>query len=117
MLKKGFVLLLAVLTVCALALTGCGMETKPTLPKLDLDGSELSGKVEYVNGRTCLLRVTEEDSHYDVDDLVYLTYSTITGGKAVSVGTEVRFSYHYTTDVAEFNGEPHITVNEVAIKE
>ena len=117
MFKKGFLLLLTVLSLCAMLMTGCGSDQKPTLPKLNLDGSELSGTVEYVNGRTCLLRVSEGDSHYDADDLVYLTYSAITGGKTVSVDNVVRFSYHYITDVSEYNGEPHITVNEVSVLE
>lgn len=114
MCKKAFVLTLAAVMICGMLLSGCGKE--PALPNIDLDGSTLSGKVEYINGRTCLLRIIMEDSHYDQEDLVYLTYSSISGDKAISVGDEVSFSYHYATDVAEYNGEPSITVNEVSVK-
>ena len=112
MYKKGLCLILAVVAVCGLLLTGCG---KPSLPSVRIDGSTLEGSVEYINGRTCLLRVTAEDDHYDEEDLVYLTYAAIAGDKTVSVGDRVKFSYHYTSDVSEFNGEPHITVSEVSV--
>ena len=112
MYKKGMSLILAVILVCGVLLTGCG---KPSLPSFRMDGSELEGTVEYANGRTCLLRLTVEDGHYDKEDLVYVTYSSIAGGKTVSVGDSVHFSYHYTSDVSEYNGEPHITVNEVSV--
>lgn len=113
MYKKGLRLIPAVILICSLLLTGCG---KPSLPSIRIDGSTLEGSVEYVNGRTCLLRVTVEDGHYDKDDLVYLTFmNTSAGNETVSVGDRVTFSYHYTTDVSEYNGEPHITVNEVSV--
>ena len=116
MYKKGLPLLLAAVLSVTL-LTGCGKTGAPmsVIPKLD--GSALEGTVEYINGRTCLLRLSSEDSHYDEEDLVYLTYATINGGMAVSVGSRVSFSYHYTSDVSEYNGEPHITVNEVSVLE
>ena len=50
------------------ALCGCNIleaGTPPTLPKLDYDSSILTGRVEFVNGRTCRITVLEGDSHYD----------------------------------------------------
>ena len=115
--KKFLSLLIAAATVVCLTLTGCGMDSNPTLPQLVLDGSELTGTVEYINGRTCRILITEEDGHYDAEDQLYLTYSTIAGSKAIKVGDTVSFSYRYTQDVSEYNGDPHITVNEVSVLE
>ena len=117
MKHKSLTLLIAAVMLVSLALTGCGSEEGPTLPELILDGSELTGTVEYINGRTCRILVTQEDSHYDAEDQLYLTYSAINGSKAIKVGDTVSFSYRYTRDVSEYNGDPHITINEVFVHE
>lgn len=114
MYQKRLSLLLAAVMVCAVVLTGCG---KPSLPALNLDESTLEGSVEYVTDRTCLIRVTAEDDHYDEDDLVYVTASKVSGADAVEAGDTVSVTYHYTTDVSEYNGEPHITVKEVSVRD
>ena len=64
--KKIFSLVLALLAMTALC--GCNileMGTAPTLPKLHYDESTLTGKVEFVNGRTCRISILEGDGHYD----------------------------------------------------
>lgn len=116
MCKKAFVLTLVAVMICAMLFSGCGMEQNPTLPSIDLDGSTLAGNVEYINGRTCLVRITEEDSHFDQDKVVYISYSSINGGKTIAIGDQVSFSYNYSKDVSEYNGEPHIAVNEAFIQ-
>ena len=63
---------LIALTLAALlamtALCGCNileMGTAPTLPRIHYDESALTGKVEFVNGRTCRISILEGDGHYD----------------------------------------------------
>ena len=112
-------------------LSGCGLietDNPPTLPKLDLDSSKLTCTVEYVNGRTCRVTVVNGDSHFDgpyvnrkgenvPGDTIHVTYTALTGGKTVSVGDTITFTSHYTKDVAEKNGDPHISVPEIYVYE
>lgn len=127
---RKFCLILTAAMLLAM-LTGCNIletDNPPTLPKLDLDSSTLTGTVEFVNGRTCRIVVTEGDSHFDgphenrrgemvSGDVIHLTYTTLTGGKNVSVGDTVTFTYRYTQDVSEKNGDPHISVNQIIVQE
>ena len=117
---KLFFALVLVLTL----LTGCGIEmiSMPELPEVELSTSTLAGTVEFVNGRTCRILITEGDSHFraasddDSADVVQLTFLNITGGKkTVQVGDTVRFEYDYVTQVSEYLGSPHITVNQVRV--
>ncbi len=112
-----------VMMVCGLC--GCGLietDNPPTLPKLDISTSTLTGTVEYVNGRTCRVIVTEGDSHYDAAtedrkaDAIFVTFTTLEGSKNVQVGDTVTFTYSYTTDVSERNNDPHITVGRITVK-
>lgn len=128
-MRKFCLVLSAVMLLMLLA--GCNIletDNPPTLPKIDLDSSTLTGTVEFVNGRTCRVTVTEGDSHFDgpyenkrgelvSGDTIQLTYTTLTGAKSVGVGDTVTFTYHYTQDVSEKNGDPHITVNEIIVQE
>ncbi len=107
------------------ALCGCNileMGKAPTLPKLDYDSSTLTGKVEYVNGRTCRISILEGDSHYDAAteryeaDVVFVTYSSLAGSKSVQVGNTVTFTYSYTTDVTERDSDPHISVKVLTVE-
>ena len=88
-------------------LCGCNileMGTPPTLPKLSYDESSLTGRVEFVNGRTCRISILEGDGHYDAAtekreaDVIYVTFSDLKGKKSVQVGDTVFFDYAYTTD-------------------
>lgn len=101
------------------ALCGCNIleiGTPPTLPKLNYDESSLVCQVEYVNGRTCRVQVIEGDGHFSGPTekrdgaVLFVTYSSLEGGKSVQVGSQVSFTYNYTTDVTERDGEPHISV-------
>ena len=120
---------LIALTLAALlamtALCGCNileMGEAPTMPKLGYDESTLTGKVEFVNGRTCRISVLEGDSHYDAAtekrdaDVVFVTYASLEGGKSVQVGNTVSFTYSYTADVTERDSEPHISVQVLTVK-
>lgn len=107
------------------ALCGCNileMGTAPTLPKLEYDVSTLTGQVEFVNGRTCRISVLEGDSHYDAAtekrdaDVLFVTYSALEGKQSVQVGNTVTFTYSYTEDVTERDGEPHISVKVLTVK-
>ena len=89
------------------ALCGCNileMGTAPTLPRLDYDESTLTGKVEFVNGRTCRVSILEGDGHYDAAtekreaDVIFVTYASLEGSKSVQVGNTVSFTYSYTTN-------------------
>ena len=116
MRKRIFTLMLLTVFLCSALLCGCGKaDGGPTLPKLDYDRSTLTGTVEYVNGQACRIQITEGDSHYDPEDYIYLNFSAIDGGKAVKVGDTVSFTYHYTTDVSEYNGDPAVTVRQVTV--
>ena len=121
MRKKLICLILSALMLMS-ALTACGGDSDPTLPKFSLDASSLTGTVDYINGRTCRVVVTEGDSHFDgtdedgdPGDTIQVTYTTLDGSKGLKVGDSVSFSYHYTTDVSEKNGDPHITVNQLTV--
>ena len=109
--------LAVVLSLIAALLCGGGIEmiSMPKLPELNLGKSELTGTVEYINGRTCRVLITEGDSHFDEEDIIQVTYVNLVGSKAVSVGSTVSFSYDYTSQVAEHLGSPHITVHQVHV--
>lgn len=120
---------LIALTLAALmamtALCGCNileMGTAPTLPKLDYDESTLTGKVEFVNGRTCRVSILEGDGHYDAAtekreaDVIFVTYASLEGSKSVQVGNTVSFTYSYTTDVTERDSTPHISVRVLTVE-
>lgn len=123
-MRKTFLHMLALaLVLCSLC--GCGLietDNPPTLPKLDISTSTLTGTVEYVNGRTCRVIITEGDSHYDAAtedreaDAIFVTFATLDGSKSVQVGDTITFSYSYTSDVSERNSDPHITVNRITVK-
>ena len=107
------------------ALCGCNileMGTAPTLPKLSYDESTLTGQVEFVNGRTCRISILEGDGHYDAAtekrdaDVIYVTFSDLEGKKSVQVGDTVSFTYAYTSDVTERDGEPHISVRTLNVR-
>ena len=113
-----------VLALAVTALCGCNileLGTPPTLPKLNYDESTLTGAVEFVNGRTCRIRVLEGDGHYDAAtekreaDVLFVTYASLEGEKSVQVGNTVTFTYSYTEDVTERDGEPHITVQVLTV--
>ena len=127
---RKFCALLAVVTLLT-ALTGCNIletDNPPTLPKLTLDSSPITGTVEFVNGRTIRIEVSEGDSHFDgpyenrrgepvPGDTIQVPSTSLSGAKTVSVGDTVTFTYHYTQDVSEKNGDPHITVAEITVIE
>ena len=123
-MRKLIALLLAsVLTMTALS--GCNileMGTAPTLPKLSYDESTLTGKVEFVNGRTCRISILEGDGHYDAAtekreaDVIFVTYASLKGSKSVQVGNTVSFTYSYTTDVTERDSTPHISVRVLTVE-
>lgn len=115
-------MLLAMLSGCNILEAG----TPPTLPKLDLDSSTLTATVEFINGRTCRVVVTEGDSHFDgpyvnrrgedvSGDTLLLTYTALNGAKALSTGDTITFTYRYTQDVSEKTGYPHISVGEITV--
>ena len=117
-MRKLTALILAAVMVMTV-LCGCNileMGTPPTLPKLGYDESSLVGRVEFVNGRTCRISILEGDGHYDAAtekrdaDVIYVTFSDLNGKKSVQVGDTVTFTYAYTSDVTERDGEPHISV-------
>ena len=123
-MRKLTALILAAVMMMTL-LCGCNileMGTPPTLPKLSYDESSLTGKVEFVNGRTCRITIVEGDGHYRAAtekrdaDVIFVTYSDLGGKKSVQVGDTVRFDYAYTTDVTERDGEPHISVHKLMVE-
>ena len=62
-MRKLTALILAAVMVMTV-LCGCNileMGTPPTLPRLHYDDSALTGKVEFVNGRTCRISILEGD--------------------------------------------------------
>jgi hypothetical protein len=66
-MRKLTALILAAVMVMTV-LCGCNileMGTPPTLPRINYDESALTGKVEFVNGRTCRISILEGDGHYD----------------------------------------------------
>ena len=120
---------LIALTLAALlamtALCGCNIleaGTVPTLPNLGYDESTLTGTVEFVNGRTCRISVLEGDGHYRAAtekraaQVLFVTYSSLEGEKSVQVGDTVTFTYSYTEDVTERDGEPHISVQVLTVQ-
>ena len=123
-MRKLIALILAA-AVAMTALCGCNileMGTAPTLPKLSYDESTLTGKVEFVNGRNCRVSILEGDGHYDAAtenreaDVIFVTYSSLSGNKSVQVGNTVTFTYSYTGDVTERDGQPHISVRVLGVK-
>ena len=123
-MRKLIALMLAALLAMSI-LCGCNileMGTAPTLPKLDYDESTLTGKVEFVNGRTCRVSILEGDGHYDAAtekreaDVIFVTYASLEGSKSVQVGNTVSFTYSYTTDVTERDSTPHISVRVLTVE-
>jgi hypothetical protein len=106
-------------------LCGCNileMGTPPTLPRINYDESAITGKVEFVNGRTCRISILEGDGHYDAAtekreaDVIFVTYASLDGSKSVQVGNTVTFTYSYATDVTERDGTPHISVRVLTVQ-
>ena len=123
-MRKLIALTLAAVMMMTL-LCGCNileMGKAPTLPRLGYDESTLTGKVEFVNGRTCRISVLEGDGHYDAAtekreaDVLFVTYAGLDGSKSVQVGNTVTFTYSYTEDVTERDSEPHISVKVLTVK-
>ena len=123
-MRKLTALILAAVMVMTI-LCGCNileMGTPPTLPKLSYDESTLTGRVEFVNGRTCRISILEGDGHYDAAtekreaDVIYVTFSDLKGKKSVQGGDTVSFDYAYTTDVTERDSEPHISVRTLNVR-
>ena len=123
-MRKLIALTLAAVMMMTL-LCGCNileMGKAPTLPKLGYDESTLTGKVEFVNGRTCRISVLEGDGQYDAAtekreaEVLFVTYAGLAGSKSVQVGNTVTFSYSYTEDVTERDSEPHISVKVLTVK-
>ena len=123
-MRKLTALILAAVMVMTI-LCGCNileMGTPPTLPKLSYDESTLTGRVEFVNGRTCRISILEGDGHYDAAtekreaDVIFVTYAGLEGSKSVQVGNTVTFTYSYTSDVTERDGQPHISVRVLDVK-
>ena len=123
-MRKLTALILAAVMVMTV-LCGCNileMGTPPTLPRINYDESAITGKVEFVNGRTCRISILEGDGHYDAAtekreaDVIYVTFSDLKGKKSVQVGDTVSFTYSYTSDVTERDGEPHISVRALDVR-
>ena len=123
-MRKLTALILAAVMVMTV-LCGCNileMGTPPTLPQINYDESAITGKVEFVNGRTCRISILEGDGHYDAAtekrdaDVIYVTFSDLEGKKSVQVGDTVSFTYAYTSDVTERDGEPHISVRTLNVR-
>ena len=126
-MRKFCLVLTAVMLITMLC--GCNIlesDNPPTLPQLSLDASTLTGTVEFVNGRTCRVVVSQGDSHFDgpyvnrngedvPGDTIHVTFTTLSGAKALAVGDTVSFRYSYTRDVSEKNGDPHISIHEIKI--
>ncbi len=111
--------------VAMTALCGCNileLGTAPTLPRINYDESTLTGKVEFVNGRTCRISILEGDGHYDAAtekrdaDVIFVTYASLEGEKSVQMGNTVTFTYSYATDVTERDGTPHISVRVLTVQ-
>lgn len=117
MRTKQFFLSLTAL-VLAFVLIGCGIENlpMPRVPDTELAPSALTAQVDYINGRTCRIIVTEGDSHFDQGDELQLTFTNLTGSKkSLRIGDIVRFEYDYISQVSELLGSPHITVNQIQV--
>ena len=117
------------LMLCAVlmmtVLCGCNileMGKAPTLPKIGYDESALTGKVESVNDRTCRISVLKGDGHYDAAtetrsaDEVFVTFTSLSGSQNVQPGDTVTFTYSYTEDVTERDGEPCISIGVLTVK-
>lgn len=117
------------LMLCAVLMTtvlcGCNileMGTAPTLPKIGYDESTLTGNVESVNGQTCRISVLTGDGHYHAAtekrsaDELFVTYTSLSGSQNVQPGDIVTFTYSYTEDVTERDGEPCISVGVLTVK-
>lgn len=114
--KRGF-LSLTVL-ILAFILVGCGIEDlpMPKVPDAELAPSALAAQVDYINGRTCRIIVTEGDSHFDAGDELQLTFSNLTGSRmSPRIGDIVRFEYDYISQISELLGSPHIIVNQIQV--
>lgn len=120
MLKRFLTLIsLLVLLMCT---AGCSfslrntveVENAPSLPAFDLR-STLIVQVDSIDGSRCSATVLEENSTYDADDAVYITFTTVTGNQALRSGDIITLTYTYVDDVSAIGGTPHITVEEVTI--
>ena len=109
--------LLVPLVLIVSLLTGCGsfeITADDIHNFVTVDSSQM-GLVEFVNDRTCRVCVTEGDSHFDSDDTIQVTYTSLEGKQSVTVGDRVRVDYVYTTQVCEYLGSPLITVNRLHV--
>ncbi len=114
-MRKSMISILLIAATVMTLFAGCGSNSGPTLPTLDLYSSSLTGTVEYVDGQSCRVSITEGDDHYDEETSIQLTYSKAEGKALAEVGDKVSFDYNYIEDVADYNGLPHITVEQIKV--
>lgn len=104
-----------------ISLAGCKLSIRNTvegkdasLPAFDLSTS-LICTVDSMDGSRCTVTVLEDNSNYDKDDVLYITYDTVAEGQSLTIGDVITFSYNYVSDVSAISGTPHIVVEELSI--
>lgn len=107
------------LLICS---TGCSFslrdtvegEDAPSLPSFHLS-STLICSVASIDVSHCTVTVLEDNSTYDKDDILYVTYETVADNQKLSVGDIVTFTYHYVSDVSVIDDTSHIAVDELTV--
>ncbi len=115
-MKRSIRLLALVLCVVTL-LSGCGFSLDSVLPeKLKglLGGGDIICQVTEKEGQLLTVEVLSPDSHYDEGDILYVQYTSITGGKSISTGDIITFTYDYLEGVTVKNDEPFILADSIS---
>lgn len=104
-----------------MCLAGCKVNLRDTVeggqadvPAFDLS-SDLIGKVTAIYEGRCTVTVLEDNSHYDKDDVIYVTYTPEDDGITIRVGDIIRAHYDYITQVSSVASIPHITTGTITV--
>ncbi|MCI6729880.1 MAG: hypothetical protein SOY32_02365 [Candidatus Faecousia sp.] len=97
------------LLLCLLLLGACGFSLDSLLP----EEKQLICRVTAKDGQALTVQVLSADSHYDEEELLIVRYHAISGGRELSVGDTITFTYDYLNDVTVQNDTPCIAVSSV----
>lgn len=85
------------------------------LPLDILEGEAIVCQVTEQGQQTLTVVVQNPDLHYDEGDTLVIQYQHVADGKALSVGSQITFTYDYLNDVTVQNELPYLKVDSISL--
>lgn len=114
---RKWIALFTALLCTALLLTGCELSLSSIgLGKVEelISSDPIICTVTAVEQGVLTLEVLSPDSHYDVEDVLLLDCTGISGASAFRVGDTITFTYDYLTAVTVRSDVPYIVPDSVS---